>query len=326
MMSLKRMTVAMAMAGVATVALANGGFFGAEGERSAIERAHAAYLKDDMPSMSSALREALADPSADQLVRTNAYDLLNRAFREHKGKLTSDWAPPPGVSNLKFAHVRKAKQDGVAYKANFAGHMDAADTLSQVQLVKFPNDVVLDRRAGVGEWESAPEETGGGFYFGLDSEDREAPLADGLYIIRFVLASGLSSEGWFVMSDLTSSATPSVHAPAYGETVTSAQPTITWDDFRSPELSPDERRVMRVNVSRVTDVSPYWAPVWGLSSQGATQTSATVGLEPDADGPESSLANGEYWLSVSFYEQRMFGDLKLRRASRTSRPFRVAIP
>ncbi len=51
-------------------------------------------------------------------------------------------------------------------------------------------------------------------------------------------------------------------------------------------------------------------------------TEATLGREPDAAGV-SALEDGKYWLSLTYYEQRMFGELKLRRGSRTSRPFFV---
>ena len=47
-----------------------------------------------------------------------------------------------------------------------------------------------------------------------------------------------------------------------------------------------------------------------------------VGQAPSSQGVEA-LDDGDYWMALTFREQRRFGDLKLRRASRTARQFHV---
>jgi hypothetical protein len=128
------------------------------------------------------------------------------------------------------------------------------------------------------------------------------------------LKDGTRSSGWFVLNDMAASASPVVRAPAVGETVDTPTPEIQWDDFRTPEYKPYEARVLALAVVPLKGLDTSWKPVFDLYEPDPTRTHATVA---------PALADGKYWVMVTYQEQRRFGDLKLRRCARTGRYFYV---
>ena len=110
--------------------------------------------------------------------------------------------------------------------------------------------------------------------------------------------------------------------PEVGQTYTQGNPEVRWDDFRSPEYQSSERRIAVVSVGQLSGPDHTWNGVWNLAVHDPTLTSTVIGTVPDASGVDH-LVDGKYWLSLTYYEQRMFGDMKLRRGSRTARPFFV---
>ena len=293
---------------------------GGDGATGALERAHAAYLAQDMVTLANALREVMSDPDADLAVRQNAFALLAKAYEVNGGNIPVDWHLPEGVREFKVNHVRKEDAEGVVYKLSLSVSVPEKDTLTQLQLVHFPDQVVLDKSAGVGTWEVEADE--GQFKIDFQTRTQAAPLADGLYMLQFGFKDGRRASGWFLLSDLTSTATPRIAAPAFGESVATGNPEIVWDDFHSPEYKPYERRTLNVSVGQLFNGGEEWQNRWYLYRQDPVQTRTVVGRDP-AGSQQIELSKGDYWLVVSFMEQRRFGDLKMRRVSRTARGFHV---
>lgn len=289
---------------------------------AALDRAHEAFLARDYASVSSGVRDALADTGTDTIVRKNALDLLAKADDETRGNLPVDWTLPAGVSDMKFTQSLKQEPDGYIYKVQIRADIVERDMVQQVQVARFPDVVILDRQAGMGEFSTGPEDVG--FSFDLEREMSEA-LADGLYLLRLELKDGTRSEGWFIISDLAATTTPRLDAPAVGQTFDHGRPEFVFEDFRSAAYKSYERRRLHINAARLTSSDPGWDLSWGFYLVDPAITSVTVGPHPNALGVEE-LPPGRYWVSVEFLEERRFGPMKLRRGAKTGRPIYVRTP
>jgi len=287
-----------------------------------LDRAHADYLKRDFGGMATSIRDILADGTADEFTRRNALELLQQAYTESSGEIPVNWQLPAGVSDMKVTQARVMRPNGVFFKLELRAAITTDDLVSQAQIVRFPDQVVLDRQGGLGEWSTTTEEEG--FSFDLESEGVGEPMPEGLYLINLELKDGTRTSGWFVLSGVTSTASPVVNSPAVGETFTTANPTLNWDDFRSPQYQAHERRTINVHVSQITSQAPGWREAWGVYQQDPTATETTIGVDPLGRG-DSKLEAGEYWLNITYLETHMFGPIKLRRASRVARSFYVRL-
>lgn len=295
---------------------------GSKSVPSDLDRAHAAYLDGDFEEMTSRIRDVFVHSQTDELMQANALALLTKANDDRNGVLPADWSLPPGVSELRYSVTRKEDSDNLTFKIRLRIHVASMDTLQQVQLIRYRNDIVLDMKAGIGELDSEADD--GGFSMGLQIEEATPP-ADGLYLLRFVLKDGTRREGWFIASDLISSATPLVDAPLRGQVFKHGNPEIVWRDFHAPEAHPYERRGTAVAVTRLNDSNKGWDTTWGLYSPIRSITRTIVGKDPEGTSM-MTLEPGRYWLSVEGTEQRTFGPMKLRRGSRAGLSFVVQAP
>jgi hypothetical protein len=294
-----------------------------ETTKTSLERAHLAFLEKDWPSMTDALRSTLATPDLEPQARDNALALLGKAYEVTSGDVPADWQPPAGVSDLKFSQVRKLEPDGVYYKIQFVANVVDKDTVTQVQIVQWPDTPVLDKAAGIGEFEIAAEEEGG-WKFDLQAEET-APMPEGLYLINFELKDGTRSGGWFVLSDLLASASPRVDSPSVAQSFPHGNPELRWEDFRSPEYKSYESRRFHMHLSRKIAADPGYEIDWSMYIEAPDATSTVVGVDPRGAGV-ATLEDDRYWVVFQYLEQRRFGPLKIRRGSQTGRPLIIKRP
>jgi hypothetical protein len=306
--------VAASSPGLAAAASAGGALAG-------LTRAHEAYVDGNVKAMTSALKAALSAPDADALVRRNALQLLGKAYEAGRGQVDADWQLPAGIDKLKFEQVRRDNPDGVDYKFTLKAEMPRDGLIAGGRLVRFPDHVVLDPRAGIGHAELDAKGDGRVTYHMEDGEKR-TPLPAGLYLMHFDFTDGAAWDAWFVLDDDASTASPSVRSPDVGQSTASANPEIAWDDFRSPQHQAYERRTLAVGVASVQPDGSDWHDRWMLWLSDPTQTSTVVGRDPLGEG-DSKLEDGMYWLTVTYYEEHRFGDLRIFRGSRTGRHFYV---
>lgn len=288
--------------------------------QTALEAAHLAFLDRDYPHMTEAIRTVLADPATDAVTRQNVLGLLARAYEDADGRLPADWTPPEGVTNLRLSQLRRQEPDDVSFKVELMGDVAERDTLTQVRLVRHPDDVVLDRQLKRGDWEVDLDDDGT-LTFSLE-RDRVEPLQEGLYLIELERKDGRRTTGWTIVSDLASTASPRVDSPAIGQTFTTGNPELRWEDFRSPQAKPFEVHKLHVYVVKLTPQAPGWDLRWGLYLDNPLVHDAVVGKTASAHGV-AALEPGMYWLGVTYLDQRSLGPVRLRRGSRTARQFHV---
>lgn len=290
---------------------------------AALDVAHQAYLEEDWPALTAAVKEVLLDSRVAPEARANAQSLLRAAWKRTGGRLPAGWSLPAPVHHMNVTHVRKEEPNKLSWRLKVSGHVPVADLVTQVRLVRAPDVVVLDRRAGLGDWSVSPEKEGG-FYFELEADDASRPVPEGAYYLEIELANGHRGGGWFPFFDMAASASPVVESPIVGAE-TGPNPTVRWHEFRSPEYRRYEDRTLGLWVMRLTPgQSPGYTPAWTLWTNQLGMDGVTVGRHPGADQPPMSLESGPHWMGLTFGERRRFGGLRLVRASRQSLPFQVA--
>lgn len=274
----------------------------------ALTAAHNAFLEGDQLTMVKRVRDVLADKSADPMAKDNARELLEKAYETTSGKLPSDWTLPSGFEPIAYKQVRQEKEDGPQLRVRLDGRVDDVKRLKGLALLRG-TEVLLDSQANIGRYFAGGPDADGMIYFSLESRDLQAYPEPGIMTLRLTLADGSVTEGWFIADRLASSASPVITEPGDSVSMKSANPTVKWLPFRSPEGAPYEHRNLILWLSRRNDDGSY-ANAWSSSSAAGDRTDARLG------GP-AGLADGDYALDLVYDESRRFGPMKLvRRSSR----------
>jgi hypothetical protein len=297
--------------------LASSNWFPKDSSPIELTRAHAAYLERDFPKLTKEIVAALKSDQFD--VRKNALDLWRSALETNSsGNIPVDWKLPSEIlkMNLDLSYI--SIQDRLEYDFRVKGEMQEIGSLSQLQIIQFPSKVILDKKAGIGKWDEQVTEKGA--HYELKSKRSRNPIPEGLYLINIVTSNGHSTNGWFIVSDLVSSDTPKMIFPKYGDTVRTGNPTIKWNDFTSPEYKSSERKSHSVWIAKEDTNEKQW----DFYQFDGHITQTTVGRDPLGNGVES-LANGTYFMVLNYNESRQFGDLRMRRSSKTMTSFHVKL-
>lgn len=292
------------------------------GQSTPLRRAHESFLGGRFQAMAAHLKEVFEDSSSDDVTRRNALELLHKAYAaKNGGSIPVDWKLPKEIEDMKInvRHARKPERDTYVLKASGTG--SDKGIVAQIQIVQYPDRIVLDKEAGLGEWTESydPED---GHYFELDGDSQAEPPAEGLYLLNLRLRDGRVTKGWFILSDLVSSETPTVRTPAVGEQFSTRNPTFRWLDFHSPEFQSHERRTLWVGISAPKPPDFTYNEVWSRYEANPATTETTIGVDPLGKGLKE-LPDGRYVTHIGYKEIRRFGDLRLARQSMTILPFSV---
>jgi hypothetical protein len=301
--------------------LATAGSWFADGtETKPLNKAHAAFLKHDYRQLALQVKAVFMDEGSDEAAKRNSLELLERAYESSHGSIPVDWKLPSGISSLKVTLRRSQGPKAEAFALKIGGNAATKNSLKQVQLVRYPNQVVLDKGKQLGEW-TEQEEPGDGIYFELDGPRTSEPAAEGLYLINLETTAGQVTSGWFILSNMLSSDTPVLRTPVPGQLFTTRTPTMRWDDFKSPEYKNYEWRGLWAAVVK-DDGSADWSEIWHMDEHNPVTTEVSIGASPEGQGV-SKLEDGKYRFYVSYKENRRFGPLRLGRQSVSFAPFQV---
>lgn len=273
-----------------------------------------AYLDGNILEMMRNARLSLRAQPENIVVAQNVFGLLDESYRTHDGSLPSDLQLPKGISYFKIRIKRryKAETQGVRFSFTAITGIKEPGQVAQFQLRRSSDQkVVLDKIGKVGESEEE-RDPDGSLYFSIWSESTPEPPEEGLYEVTFQDRTGLVTKLEVILSQMISSASPTIVRPTVGEVFTSPQIDFHVEDFRSPEFGGFEKRKMRlVVVNQKSDRTVWQREIPKPMSQKVTA------------GP---LASGDYILMLSFGEIRNQGPIKLDRESATYVPFSVRAP
>jgi len=270
-----------------------------------LDTAHASYLDGQFKEMASEARDILAS-TKDPVVEANVCSLLNMAYEANDGKIPVDWKLPDGIDYTLIGLMNRNSK----YSLRLSIGTDKTDPqLEQVQLIQFPDKVVLDKENKVGYFEQYKEDEGGaGWYLATDFVSEQPK--EGLYLLNIKVSGKPVVNGWVIISNLISTKSPEVIIPQKDQLFSTSTPEFKWKNFYSDGYKKFEKRKISLRV--VQDDNDIWELALGGAKKLATK--ATV---------DKNLLPGKYTLKLSYKERRYFGPVALERVSRTDTPFSV---
>lgn len=285
----------------------------ARSNASALEAAHEAYLKADWLTMEDRLHDVLLDRTSSELVRENAFDLLDKAYEATSGKLPSRFTMPKGVRIIKLGSSRSQHAWGTNRTNFLYVQVDPGmgAHVTDITVRSLPGPPVLDRASGLGDVRVTPQVAQGIDEVVIEAKKVTTALADGVASIHLAFDDGRVVDTWVLVRGLASSASPEVAVPSTSMTFADESPTFEWTPFRSPEYAPFEARTLSIYVNEDKSDATAWDHWTG--EPGETSRIKVA----------KKLAPGSYWLAVTAGEERSFGPIRLARQSQRGVPFSI---
>ena len=305
-----------------TIALLSSTLVSAANRPQGIDQAEAALMNGDVATMLAETRQALMTSKNHPLVVRFAADLLKTA--KAKGIMQDSpitIALPSEVTYLGLDIQRRYKtQPGtVQFGLNAAVGVIHTARVEQFQVIRYPDQVVLDMAAGIGHTELETTDDGNEVWMGGAQSARM--VEEGLYLVNFKLVGSPMVKGYAVITGKNSSASPVIMRPALSDELSDTQPVISWKKFRSPEHGENEKVILNVIISDVdTDKDIMIARLKDTNA-----TSFKVGDVAAARFYQGvkELVPGKYRLRIAVREADSADKLFVRRSSTTVVPFSI---
>lgn len=299
----------------------------ADNSLMAMKMAQTNFINRDKQAMFLHLKEALMESRNHPFMVRNAALLLNQLETQKWLKdYTPDWKVPEELKYLNVSVNRKYLQDSgrVRFFLSAGGQQLESNIVEDFQVIRYPNEVVIDKNASNGKWN---EQLWAGQPTFWISEDWHAePVAEGLYLLNIKVKNKALVQGWFFISNENSSASPVIKTPISQQVYRTDQPTFVWKKFVSPERSAEDRVKVGMKVSREDDKNYEDLIVvnYDLDSE-KKELSFRVGERTSVKEYQglSRLTSGNYFLTIGYRELHNYGDLWVGRVSSSKVPFIV---
>lgn len=289
-----------------------------------VQRAHQAYLNGNGKILLAEIKSVL-EQSLNLSVQKNMLDLYSAAQKNGVLKdLEPNWKLPKEITWAGIESIRRYRVESgrVVYAINASVDVVKGATLEQLQVIRYPNQVILDKAAGIGDWSSSQNNDDEAINNWGGSPSTIVANEEGLYLLNIQVQGQPAVQGWFILANKNSSASPVMTAPKVNQVFTDDQPLFKWRAFQSPEYKAGEAVNIAMRVSQAIDQEPEVA-YWRLKDpKSASFKFGDKGATKEFRGP-TSLSPGDYHLNITYRETEEFGDLKIRRASSTKIPFSV---
>ena len=307
---------------VPAVAFSQGSLLGsASPSVPALTAAQEAWLAGDLRTMAVQLREALEQNPSDVTLKQNVLSLLERAYETApNGNLPVDWHLPAEIHSM---YVGVKYHDSGTYTFRVYGATVHPESIAELQVVQYPDRVVLDKNAKIGSWGTHTGIDTMRLSFELQSDPSRQGVSSGLYLLNLTLTDGTRTQGWFILDDdVNSTAAPALEVPAANQVFATGNPVLSWPDFVSPERKSFDRRTTWVGISTNEPPGYGWNEIFGYYDPASQARQLTVG-PGGSPGSVAALPPGSYKMGLDFHERRGFGDLDITRDSVTFRSFQV---
>jgi hypothetical protein len=289
-----------------------------------VQRAHQAYLNGNGKTLLTEIKSVL-EQSPNSAVQKNMLDLYSAAQKNGVLKdLEPNWKLPKEITYAGVESIRRYRVESgrIVYAINASVDVAKGATLEQLQVIRYPNQVILDKAAGIGDWSSSQNSDDESINNWGGSPSTISANEEGLYLLNIQVQGQPPIQGWFILANKNSSASPVVIAPKVGQVFVDDQPLFKWTAFHSPEYKSGENVNIAMRISQAVDQEPEVA-YWRMKDpKSSSYKFGDKSAAKEFRGP-SSLSPGDYQLTLTYRETEMFGDLQIRRASSTKIPFSV---
>lgn len=194
---------------------------------------------------------------------------LKEYAKTHGEIIPTGWSLPEDFKYLVFAQERKlmVPKGKVEYTLSFFGWMQEGKPVPEsIQLIRYPNDVVLNKEKSIGSWGEGVMEGETTKTFSTTTEVASTPSKEGLYLLNIKMPNQKEAiKGWIIVSRMSTTDAPIVQSPAPGQVFKTPTPTLRWTNYKSKQLRPFESRKRMLSIGVIQD---QWNKVWGKSEVG----------------------------------------------------------
>jgi hypothetical protein len=287
-----------------------------------LAKAQQAYLEGDFSLAASTLKPAFIAAANDSVAQKNILQLFTKIqMQKAKAQIDTGWRLPKEIFNMRILTQRRSEDGNIGNQLILSGRMNAVDEITSLQLVRFPDTIVLDKSRSIGRFSDRIENDLPQYDY--RSVSTPFNISTGLYLLKLQTKSGSNVDGWFMLDEFAnSSAQPQILNLDGNPVFNTATPQIAWVDFTSPQFKKEsEYRGLSIWVSSVKSDSGHW----NFYTMNLNQNSALMGSEIPAENGWSRgpLEDGNYYALLSFSETQKFGPVALVRRSSTVKYFSV---
>lgn len=290
---------------------------------TAVQKAHEAYTRGDGNAVVAEVKSALEQSNGQSAIKKNMLGLYAAAARNGLLKnVEPNWHLPKELTYAGFESQRRYKVENgkvVYFLAVSLGVQNGA-SLEQLQVIRYPDQVVFDKAANIGNWNITPGTVETDIWAG--SSQTMTPNEEGLYLLNVQVKGQPMVQAWFILTDKNSSASPVVNSPKSGQALSDDRPLFKWNAFRSPEFKQGEKTRIDVKFNIARGDEPEVSQVRMIDSNATSYRFGDKTGVKEFNGPEK-LAQGDYMLSIVYREVEDFGGLQLKRTSSTKVPFTI---
>jgi hypothetical protein len=307
--------------------LASGLFENGTGPQPLIA-AHQAYLNGDCGELAVNIRKQLMTRTTDDISNENALALWDHASKDcGKSNEGVNGKLPSELSFLQINSRRTDKDGKVTYALSVMGD-GSFKAIEQLQLIRFPNRVLIDKRAGVFEKLSdfGVRRQGLDVRFYYQSKGESRPVEDGLYFLTAEYDGGKRIERWFILSHSAPETSPQINIVGENESALSGSPTFLVTDFwRSPSQEHGEAHFCLSSITPQENQMTRWNWKVPQAEMKRKQLEVTVG-KVGYFSSDIELDHGPYTFALDCFDVGRGGDLKVARQRTAIRFFQVRKP
>jgi len=267
-------------------------------------------------------REILAE-EVGQPDMIGVYDQLSR-YESEKGPIVPlDWELPSEFMYvvLNISRTYNPVKDRTEFDWGLLCLLKTEKVVEQMQVIRYPNEVIFDRQAGIGTVSDGLIGKQKVPTFRIGSEEGASAPKEGLYLLNIKVKGKPMVNGWFVLNRTTATTNVVVRSPSPHEVMRTGNPTFQWDRYESPEFKPfnQTKRILNVYSLNGGHRGNIW---WSSAVYPGLGDSVNLTNAPNETGV-SDLKNGNYTFRVNFEERWFFGGLLIGRHAVTEVPFSV---
>lgn len=288
--------------------------------------AQESYLKNDGTSLLQHIKKALITSENHPMIIENLIPLYKKA--QETGLLDTiqlDWTPPKGIKYLTITVGRRYLTDSRQTRFSLAvgGIIEKTDLIEQLQVIKFPNRVILDKQSNIGEFGEQKYKDEPSFW--LSEKSHFQTVEEGLYLINIKTKDEKMVQGWFIITNENSSSSPLIIKPENFESFSTTQPQFQWINYISPEKQKNDKTKIMI---KVTQDNPEYKEI----------IVADLKFNPDAkdyffnlgncqncenwNGP-TKLKMGSYYFNVKYSNKHKLSEIYMNRTTTTIVPFNI---
>jgi len=279
-----------------------------------VEKAQQAFLNKEPLAVMSNIHLALRGPKLSASETKNLMGLYEKTLADERGRADLGWSLPPEVLRMRVSVDYRDESIEKKYTLILSGSTSLGTRIKSFVLKRYPDLAVIDKENNIGAFIETlkPNEN----YYYARTRGQTLPIPAGAYLLNFTLDSGVTTSGWFYISDdMNSPATPEFVGLQNGQVINNGTPTFSWKLFNSPNYQAGEKKQVVFSINKIDSDGNWKVPDWMLYQDNMQATSVDLAKDTPSEPPNIPLADGPYMTMLSYKDYKMVSPIKLMRTS-----------